>query len=238
MNNGVKAKAYVARAKQAISGLDANKLKSPLLASVQFALLPFLPEPKTMLPRLYETRVHLDTDDIAPHYNVGRLLLPRYFGSYDQLELLGRQAVAWTHRRMGAAAYAALYLGALNIDTAPLNTLDPELFEEGIEDLICFRKRDPAHVPQVIEALWTLANLDFPFGMETQACHEWDKRCERMGELALEVTRSHLTGVHPGSWRNGTSGAVSFVARAAQSELEAGRQVMLTQQGLRFASGA
>lgn len=229
---GVRAKAFVSRAIQAITHLDPAGLNSPLLGSVHFALLPFLLHPKEKVARYYEARVHLDPEDLAPHYAMGRMLLPRWFGTYDQLEFLGRQAVAWTHRRMGAAAYAALYLGALSTDPAPLKSLDPELFEEGIEDLICFRRQDPSHVPQVIEALWDLANLDFLEGMNAAEQLAWDKRCARMGELAKDITRGYLTAVHAPSWRDGLAGAKTFVARAMLSDLEAGRRVNVTSTGL------
>lgn len=231
-NQSVRAKAFVARAIQSVAHLDATRLKSPLVGGVRFALLPFMPEPRGKLARHYEARVHLDPEDMAPHYNMGRMLLPSWFGSLDQLEIVGRQAVAWTHKRMGAAAYAAIYLGALGSDTAVLQALDPELFEEGVEDLICFRRSDPSHVPHIVEALWDLANLDAPAGFDGSARAKWEARCEQMGDLALDMARGHLTGIHPESWRHGSRGAKTFIARAMRADLEMGADVRVTKSGL------
>lgn len=224
---------HVVCAIEAIAHLDPTQLKSPLLASVHFALLPFLSDPKSKLSRYYEARVHLDPEDIAPHYSMGRMMLPQWFGSNDQLEILGRQAVAWTHRRTGAAAYCALYNGALARDGAPLFLLDPELFEEGTEDLIRYRKRDPSHVPKVVETLWGHANMDYPEGLDPQERATWDGKCKRMGELSLDMVRMHLTAIHPESWQNGLDGAMTFVERAMHAELEAGATVHINRSGLK-----
>jgi hypothetical protein len=227
-----KALEFVAEARAVIEIWPDFLASSPLAASLQFNMLPFDPSGPEVLASAYKRRVVLDPGDLAVHYAAGRFLLPQWLGTYDRLELLGRQAVAWTQEISGAAAYAALYLGALDHDVRPVLTLDKELFSEGVEDLLIYRGRDPSHVPIVLQPLWNIANLPIPGGLSTAEKASWEDRKERIAELTLEMARCHLTAVHPGAWEGGPAKAMELMSIAMQDELSKGLAICVDETGI------
>ena len=225
------------QAAELIEPLDADALGSPLVALVRFNLLPFDPEGARVVLKRYEARVRLDPSDLTPHYDVGRYLLPRWFGSYETVETTARQAVVWTQSETGLAAYAALYNGALETETAPMGLLDAQMFAEGTDDLIVHRHRDPCHVPLFVQGFERLSQAVYPAdlgsGSGSGAEAHWRAACVQMNTLASRVLQDHLTAIHPGSWVRGTAGALRLISTVMQEDLAQGAYLVMDRSGLR-----
>ena len=225
----------VDQAAELLDPIDAVALDSPLVAFVKFNMLPFDAEGDRKILELYETRVRLDAGDLAPHRDAGQYLLPRWFGSYEMIETTARQAVAWTEKETGLAAYAALYNGAFAFEATPLFFLDPEMYAEGTEDLVIYRRRDPGHVPFLVETLWNLTQSPYLPGMTHEDRAQWDSAQARIELLMGNVVRDHLTAVHPQSWAQGTAGALKIISDVMQDELAQGAQLVMDHRGVQAA---
>lgn len=222
----------VSVARVSLDHLDAKALNSPMVAMVRFNLIPFRRNPQQRVMEAYKDWLCLDPGDLTPHVRMGTLLLPRWFGDYEMLERTALQAVSWTEHAIDATAYAVIYASALSQDHTPLLYMDTELFAEGIEDLITYRKRDPSHVPHTVQDLWRFSNRAPMLGTGAEERAEWSRRTDKMAEMANSCLMRHLTAIHPASWRGGEKAALDQISISAQEALEAGENIVVSTRGV------
>ena len=215
---------HIDRALALVADLDAKERGSPIVGAVHFNLLPLLGAPYDQIVKAYETRVHLDADDLAPHFALGRMIPVERPGRAEQIELCGRQAVSWTHKRFGAAAYAAIYLGEFQQCAQTLPALDVELLEEGLDDLITYRQRDPMCVAEAFQTLHAFATTDTRGTIASQQ--------SEIGTLATDLLRKHLTAIFPDAWEFGEKGAMAAIARAMHADLKNDYDVVVDENGV------
>lgn len=222
----------VAMAEANLNRCDAKELGSSFVAMVRFNLVPFQENAADRILDAYKDWVCLDPGDLMPHVRIGTFMLPRWFGDLERLEKTALQAVAWTDHKIDATAYAAIYCSAMTQDDAPMLYMDMDLFAEGIEDLISYRMRDPAHVPHTVQDLWRFSNRPPRLGASAEERQEWVARTDRIAAMAKSCVMRHLTAIHAPSWRGGQKAALDIISASAQEALLAGDNLVLSKRGV------
>ena len=211
---------------------DAEKCNSPLLASVRFELLAFMPDGHNHVHDFYRNWSKLDRKDHTPHAEYGFMMLPRWFGSYTLLEEAAQKAYAATHNITGAAAYAAVYVRALEYDVELLLYMDPDLFTKGIDDLVTHAGADPVLVASIAQELHMSSEIPLLSGLGK----EQKKRIKEVGEslrtFSYHLARTRLSAIHPPSWDEGIDEALDFISEGIQSEIMAGHRFVMGQNGV------
>ncbi len=228
----------IAMAEASLNRCDAKALSSPFVAMVRFNFVPFQSDAQKRILDAYKDWICLDPGDLMPHVRIGTFMLPRWFGDLETLEKTALKAVAWTDHEIDATAYAAIYCSAMTQDDSPMLYMDPELFSEGIEDLISYRMRDPAHVPHTVQDLWRFSNRPPRLGASPEERQEWVSRTDMLGKLAKSCVMRHLTAIHPKSWRGGEKAALDHISASAQDELLDGDNLVVSKRGVTAVAAA
>ncbi|WP_299138758.1 hypothetical protein [uncultured Tateyamaria sp.] len=156
-------------------------------------------------------------------------LLPRWGGDYERLEVAARQAMADTSE-LGAAAYAAFYLGVLDRDEGTLFYCDPALFAEGLADMATAEQDDQVFVNGLIEAVIGIvtptASL-FGGGGDVDI----NERRAAFGNAADALLKDHFHCHVTDVWTSAPQEVWNIVATAYAAELEAGCTIRLTHAG-------
>ncbi|WP_146587432.1 hypothetical protein [Puniceibacterium confluentis] len=176
-------------AAQIIDGFDAFELDAPALAAARCALLAADMRPSLRVADDYEDVIDLDPRSPRHMRSLGNHMLPRWFGSYEQLELQARRTAARTRDIWGAGAYAWVHFDALAVDPGTFRRLDSELFVEGLHDILA--RRPDQHTVNLLAAHTglTLARAAAPGSGRARVagCFDW-------------IVRDHLCEVHPMVW--------------------------------------
>lgn len=181
------------RAGDILDGFDAFERDSPALAAARCALLAASPAPQARVADDYEDLIDLDPGNPRHLRNLGNHLLPRWFGSYEQLELEARRSAARTGDIWGAGAYAWAYMDALTVDPGAFARLDVPFFLDGLRDILT-RRRDQ-HVANQWAAFCAVTILQPRYDASPIAT------AVRQVRSALDwILRDHLTEVHPLVW--------------------------------------
>ncbi len=181
--------AHFRAAAKIIDRFDAFELDAPSLSAARCALLAADTRPDLRVADDYEDLIDLDPNNAHRMRALGLKLLPRWFGSYDELELQARRTASRTTDLWGAGAYTWVYLDALTEDDKAFDHLDAEYFVEGIHDILD-RQNDQHTVNQFAAftgyTLSGLADKDDARGRVAQ-CLEW-------------IVQDHLREIHPLVW--------------------------------------
>lgn len=207
---------------------------SSLLYAERLSLLYVAPDADRHVHPWYAAAVKADPGDSAAHMVMGNMMLPRWFGSYEDMETAARQGAAWTSDTMGMAAYAILYNRALEMEPIPVLFMDMELYAEGIHDLIRYRGPSQTDLPELAQFLYDVSHYSYPIGMtEAQDRENWDARMQQMYSLSLKIVEDHLSGIYPPAWADGERGALNMVSRAMGQELSDGLNLVVGPRGVR-----
>lgn len=121
---------------QADALLDPYKgLKSPLLHRSRVSLFAGLNGGQKLLAERFQELVDTDPKDMSIYGERVWFLLPRWGGSWEQIELLARKCYAEDVNGFGSAMYAYIILKAAQEDLEMSSYWDDELFEQGMRDL-------------------------------------------------------------------------------------------------------
>lgn len=131
--------AHFDRASEILSDYDAVIPDAPLLAAARCALLAARPLPAVKIADQYEELITLDPVNPRPMRALGNHLLPRWNGSYDQLELEARRITARTGETWGNGAYAWVFMDALRVDPGAARIVDIDFFLDGMRDILAHR---------------------------------------------------------------------------------------------------
>ena len=172
------------------SGLE---LDSPLIATAQCALLAGEEDPEGRVSDDYEDLIDLDPHNHRHMRALGYHLLPRWFGSYDRLELEARRTAARTQDIWGAGAYAWVNFDAIAMDEIACACLDVEYFIEGLRDIIAARPEQ-----EMINLL--AAYCSITIRQNEGESSEADFNRYLIADCADWLIRDHLTEVHPLVW--------------------------------------
>ncbi|PIE13042.1 MAG: hypothetical protein CSA70_07195 [Rhodobacterales bacterium] len=250
--------AHFARAEQILNQLQRRGEipdDSPLIAATRCLLATATDATGQVSPpaRLADDYARLiDLDPLNPRHMraLGNHLLPRWFGSYDALELEARRTAARTRDQWGNGAYAWVYFDALAVDLGATRMLDVEFFTDGMRDILAARPdqhianlfaayaaitmgpdRTPLNAPDMLRATRATIHdcLDWVLGEYLHELHPlvWAEASLGPGLSGVIPQRKALI-------RKGVDAARLSIARHFEQDLRAGATVAFSRHGLRL----
>ncbi|MEO0380952.1 MAG: hypothetical protein AAF252_11830, partial [Pseudomonadota bacterium] len=191
--------AHFDRAAAILSEFDARSLDSPLIASAKCALSAGRKLSNRQVVRQFETWIELDPRNGRAYRAFGAQLLPRWNGTYEQLELEARRTAGRTHDIWGAGAYAWTMFDAISSDTDACARVDLEFFLDGVRDIV--RNSYDQHTVNLL-----LAYCANTMGATQTGNDEADYVRAQIAEAANWIVREHLTELHPMLWAHAARG--------------------------------
>ena len=208
---------HMARAEALLDRFSPFEHDSPALAACRCALLAAAVEPDARLADDYEDLIDLDPGNPRHMRAFGNHLLPRWFGSYQMLEVEARRIALMTQDLWGAGGYAWVYLDALSVDPGALELLDADFFLDGMRDIL--ERAPDQHVVNTWAAFCAVTLPALP--AHRRATREGLSRLR----AALDwIQRDHLQELHPLIWGQAKLGLGAYASLPSIEELtEMGR---------------
>ncbi|SFS72173.1 hypothetical protein SAMN04488040_1744 [Sulfitobacter marinus] len=235
--------AHLARADDIITPFLAQHANSPLLAATHCAQVSG-PASKDRVADRYEHLIDLNPLNPGPMRAMGNHLLPRWFGSYAQLELEARRTAARTQQIWGAGGYTWVQFDAISCDDEACANLDLPFFIDGLHDIL--GRNQNAYTANLLAAYcantigqgFTGNDKANAARAQIAGCTEW-------------IVREHLTELHPMVWAHAAHGfdnnlrissprkfaaagrddAMRIMAGLFKSEIAAGKHIVFTEDG-------
>lgn len=206
-------------ARRVLDRFPAQKHDSPLLAYVHYRLCNGLTDGEERIRAAYTVRTLIEPQNPAVYIAHGFQLLPRWYGSYEELEQAAREAADLTMPFMGTAGYALTYLDAIHCDGDAAARFDATAFAEGLLDFARYKGSQYA-INFAANTLW----------MTMADCR--DARQDVLDEAMAELVREDLCCILPDCWEDSSANEVMYVlARYWQDELAAGATVDIDSNG-------
>lgn len=220
---------------------------SPAVAAADCALLAGHIDPRTRVADKYEALITLDPRNHRHMRAMGTHLLPRWFGSYEQLEVQALRNAARTQKTWGAGGYTWAQFDAIALDDEACARVDVEYFIEGLQDIVA-RRPDQ----QTINLLAAYCSVTLQKGMGRSP--KADVARKQICAAADWLIRDHLTELHPLIWAHAANGfnnslrvnsaerfaargrrdALRAIANLLRDELRSGQSATFTPSGLQF----
>ena len=234
--------AHFDRAREILAPYEQDTTGSALLAATRCALLGGTgAEPRAVADR-YERLIDLNPANPRPMRAMGHHLLPRWHGSYAQLELEARRTAARTEETWGAGGYTWVQFDAISCDARACANLDVPFFIEGLRDILA-RRPDP-HTANLLAAYCASA-----IGQATPSEDAAGAVRAEIADCARWIVRDHMTELHPMLWAHAARGfdnnlrvrsarrfaasgrdeAMRIITGLFQGEIEAGKRVIFTE---------
>ncbi|MFL4470777.1 hypothetical protein ACERZ8_13125 [Tateyamaria armeniaca] len=171
-------------------------------------------------------------------------MLPRWNGTYDQLELEARRTAGRTYDIWGAGGYAWTMFDAISSDVTACAQVDLTFFQEGLRDVL--RHSNDQHTVNLL-----LAYCANTMGATQTGNDEADYVRAQIAETAQWIVLEHLVELHPMLWAHaargfdnalrvrspsrfaasGHSDAMHFLRGLYRRELHDGKRVVFTKTG-------
>ncbi|WP_137699887.1 hypothetical protein [Marimonas lutisalis] len=238
------------RAREILAPMVPAHPDSPLVASALCTLLIGDPAPQNRLADDYERLIDLDPRNPRPMRALGYHLLPRWFGSYDALELEARRTAARTGETWGNGAYTWVFMDALSVDPGASRIVDLDFFIDGMRDILA--NRPDQHFANLMAA-YAAIEMD-PARLPKDAPDIVRKTRVAVTETLDWILAEYLFELHPLVWaqaaigpgantplprrsalvRKGVVTARQTIARHFAEELLSGTTVAFSRHGLRL----
>ena len=193
---------------------------------------------------IYEKLINLDPKNARAMRAMGNHLLPRWYGSYDMLELEARRTAARTQSLWGAGAYVWVQFDAIAYDDVACSRLDVAFFIDGLRDIL--ERTQNQYIVNLLAAY--CANT---MGNARGGNDEADHARAQITECAKWIIREHLTELHPMLWAHAARGfdnnlrvrcpdrfaasgqadALRIIGNTFRHEIAAGLKVIFTEDG-------
>jgi hypothetical protein len=236
--------AHFDRANTIFGEICAGMHRSPLVAATCCALLGGTEKHKRHVADRYERLIDLNPHNPRPMRALGNHLLPRWFGSYEELELEARRTASRTMDVWGAGGYTWVMFDAISLDDQACSNLDLDFFVEGLRDILD-RCPDP-YVVNLLAAFCANA-IGQAFSGDDQA----DANRAQIADCARWIVREYLTELHPMIWAHAAQGfdnnlrvhsparfaasgfddAIRIISGFFSREIAAGKRIIFTEEG-------
>ncbi len=220
---------------------------SPAVASACCALLAGQRTQGIRVADEYERLISLDPHNYRNMRAMGNHLLPRWFGSYEELELQALRNASITQKIWGAGGYTWVQFDAIALDEEACARVDVEFFLEGLRDIV---QRRPDQEMINLLAAYCSITLQNGLGFHEEADLARVQICEATNWLI----RDHLTELHPLIWAHAADGfdngvrinspdrfaargrhdALRVITNLFRDELGRGQRITFTPSGPRF----
>lgn len=197
--NRTRCAAHFDRAQHLLTPLCGIELDSPVMAAARCALLAGQRDPQSRIADDYEDLIDLDPHNHRHMRALGNHLLPRWFGTYQQLELEARRTASRTQDIWGAGGYTWVCFDAIAVDAQACAIVDAEFFIDGLHDIVAARP-DQAMV-NLLAAYCSVA-LQHDLGQNSVS----DLPRMQIADCAKWLIRDHLTELHPMIWAHAADG--------------------------------
>jgi hypothetical protein len=175
------------------------ELDSPLIAATQCALLSGRHDPDARVADDYEDLIDLDPHNHRHMRALGYHLLPRWFGSYEKLELEALRTTSRTYDIWGAGGYTWVMFDAITIDPEACARVDTAFFIQGMHDILAAR---PEQEMVNLLAAYCAVAIRQDQGESTAA----DLARMQIADCADWLIRDYLTEIHPLVWAHALEG--------------------------------
>ncbi|MCX7566302.1 hypothetical protein OS189_08095 [Sulfitobacter sp. F26169L] len=209
--------AHFARARDIVKSLRNAPKDSALLASTSCALLRGDNISTKSIADRYEALINLNPENTSPLRALGTHMLPRWYGTYQELELEARRTAARTQQIWGAGGYTWVMFDAISVDDEACARLDLPFFMEGLHDIV-MRRPDP-HTVNLLAAY--CANT---MGQAYSGNDAADHIRAQIAACARWIVREHLTELHPMIWAHAAQGFVNNLRVSSASRFAAAGQ--------------
>lgn len=172
-----------------------------------------------------------DPTSLVPYATHGLHLLPRWYGDENSLQDFADRSWSKTHDTLGAAAYAAVYLAAIEGDLEAAIHPDMEVFREGLIDMMQDSDDPDLTCNTILRILWEAGGEAYDgAGRETRALREARLA---LRDLFDDLARNTLGPVMPDVWggRWTETRIMHAVASAFVEEINAGKKIAIGLQG-------
>lgn len=236
--------AHFARAREIIKTFDGRHQTSALLANTACALLRGDSRKTHSVADRYEALIDLNPKNTGPLRALGTNMLPRWYGTYEGLELEARRTAARTADIWGAGGYTWVMFDAISVDDEACARLDLPFFVEGLRDIV---ERRPEPYTVNLLAAYCANTIGQAFSGNDAADHIR----AQIADCADWLVREHLTELHPMIWAHAAQGfannlrvasphrfaaagqddALRIIAGLFRREISEGKQITFTDQG-------
>ncbi|MGB7243647.1 MAG: hypothetical protein WBC93_16390 [Sulfitobacter sp.] len=244
LRNRVAFEAHFDRAREILSSFSGKRENAPALAAAHCALLGSTDDAGIHVADDYATLIDLNPHNAGPMRAMGNYLLPRWFGSYDQLELEARRTAARTQEIWGAGAYTWVQFDAVSADDTACARLDLPFFIEGLRDIL---QRNPHQHTVNLLASYCANTIGNAFNGNDEADHIR----MQIADCADWIVREYLTELHPMTWAHAAQGfdnnlrvrsanrfaaagqadALRIIANLFHTEIAKGHRIVFTDEG-------
>lgn len=237
--------AHFERAAEIVAPFDGKEMKSSLIASTRCGLTAGKGSPTGTIIRNYESWIDFDPKNTQAMRAMGSHLLPRWRGTYEQLELAARRTAGRTYDIWGAGAYAWVLLDAISVDPVACARLDLDYFLDGLTDIL--RRCPDQYTVNLLAAYSAITMGSTPTGHD-----EADQMRAQIADAAGWIVKDHLTELHPMLWAHAARGfdnalkvrcpdrfaasgyadALRYLTDLFRRELASGQQISFTEHGV------
>ncbi len=197
--NRSRCSAHFDRAGELLSPLCGLESNSPLMVAANCALLAGQRDPQSRIADDYEDLIDLDPQNHRHMRALGNHLLPRWFGSYQQLELEARRTASRTQDIWGAGGYTWVCFDAIAVDDRACAIVDADFFIDGLRDIV---KARPDQAMINLLAAYCSVALRHGLGLNPEA----DLPRMQIADCAGWLIHDHLTELHPMIWAHAAEG--------------------------------
>lgn len=179
-----------------------------------------------------------DPTSLSVHAVHGLHLLPSWYGTEGSLSRYADRTWSKTHDALGAAAYAACHLSAMEADASVLLTMDMHAFRDGLIDMMQESDDPDVTCNAVLRTLWEVSTESF--AAETRDTTALRRARRELRAVFTYLTRHTLGPVIPGAWGAHWTEAriLHALAEAFADEITSGRCVTIGMDGARIDQAA
>lgn len=237
--------AHFDRARDIIKPFTKSHPDSALIAATHCAQLSGPAGKRNRVADRYEHLIDLNPHNPRPMRAMGNHLLPRWFGSYPQLELEARRTAARTEHIWGAGGYTWVQFDAISCDDQACANLDLPFFVDGLRDILT-RKANP--YTENLLAAYCANTISQSFSGNDEADHIR----AQISDCTEWIVREYLTELHPMIWAHAAHGfdntirirspqrfaasgredAMRIMAGLFKTEIAAGNRIVFTEEGM------